>query len=64
MPEALQILLQLSPAVHYVDFVQGVLFRAASVDTVLPQLVALALLGGAFTTISLLRFRRMLGDRR
>lgn len=63
MPRALQLLLQISPAVHFVDFVQGVLFRAAGVDTVWPDLAALTVLGGAFTTLSLIRFRRMLGDR-
>ncbi len=63
MPAALQLLLQMSPAVHFVEFVQGVLFRAADVETVWPHLAALTVLGSAFTTISLVRFRRMLGDR-
>ncbi len=63
MPQTLQILLQISPAVHFVDFVQGVLFRAAGVDTVWPQIAALAFLGCVFSAISLARFRLMLGDR-
>lgn len=60
MPFALRALLQFSPAVHYVQFVQGVLYRAASLDIVWPHLFVLLCLGGLFMGISLLRFRAML----
>ena len=60
MPVTLQIVLQISPAVHYVQFVQGVLYRAAGLDIVWPHLLVLLLLGGLFVSVSLLRFRAML----
>lgn len=60
MPEPLQIAVQASPAMHYVQFAQSVLYRAAGVDVVWRQLVALTLLGAAFLAIALARFRAML----
>lgn len=64
MPGALQLALQVSPAVHYVQLAQGVLYRAAGIDIVWPQLIALFALGGLFTTVSLARFRAMLSEGR
>ncbi|MCC6779061.1 MAG: ABC transporter permease [Hyphomicrobiales bacterium] len=60
MPEPLQIAVQASPAMHYVQFAQSVLYRAAGVDVVWRQLLALTLLGAAFLAIALARFRAML----
>jgi ABC-2 type transport system permease protein len=60
MPEALQAVLQISPAVHYVQFTQGVLYRAAGLDIVWPQLLMLFFLGGLFMRVSLMRFHSML----
>ncbi len=60
MPDTLQIILQISPAVHYVELVQGVLYRAAGIDVIWPQLLILACLGAIFIIVSLMRFRSML----
>ena len=60
MPHTLQIILQVSPAVHYVELVQGVLYRAAGIDVIWPQLLILACLGAIFIIVSLMRFRSML----
>jgi ABC-2 type transport system permease protein len=64
MPEPLQGALQVSPAVHFVKLAQAVLYRAAGLEIVWPQLVVLAALGGAFLTVSLARFRTMLAAAR
>jgi ABC-2 type transport system permease protein len=60
MPEPLQLAIQASPAMHYVQFAQSVLYRAAGIDVVWPQLVVLTLLGAIFLAIALARFRAML----
>ena len=60
MPVPLQVVIQVSPAVHFVRFTQSVLCRGAGIDLVWPHLVAIVVLGAAFLTISLARFRRML----
>lgn len=60
MPAALQAVIQVSPAVHYVRLAQAILYRGAGLETVWPQLLILAGLGGAFLTLALTRFRRML----
>jgi len=60
MPEALQIVLQISPTVHFVQLAQGVLYRSAWIDIVWPQMLTLLCLGVLFTSVSLMRFRSML----
>lgn len=60
LPEPLFLLLQASPTVHFVTLAQAVLFRDAGFLAVLPQLAVLAVIGAAFLSIALLRFRRML----
>lgn len=60
MPEALQVVLQISPTVHFVQLAQGVLYRGAWIDIVWPQLLTLFCLGVLFTSVSLMRFRSML----
>lgn len=60
MPELLQAILQVSPAVHYVEFSQSVLYRGAQLDIVWPHLLTLLGLGALFMSISLMRFRSML----
>jgi ABC-2 type transport system permease protein len=60
MPEPLRILVQGSPAVHYVKLAQGILYRAAGIDVVWPQFVILAGLGAVFLAVALARFRTML----
>lgn len=58
MPEWLQKAMQLSPSTHFVGFAQAVLYRAADITTVWPQLLALALIGMLFFAAALLRFRQ------
>lgn len=60
MPMWLQHLMQLSPSTHYVKLAQGVLYRAAGVDIVWPQMLAVSGIGVAFLAIALMRFRLML----
>lgn len=60
MPLWLQHLMQLSPSTHYVKLAQGILYRAAGVDIVWPQMVAVGGIGAAFLALALLRFRSML----
>jgi len=60
MPAALQVMIQVSPTVHYVRLAQSVLFRAAGLDVVWSQFAILALLGSLFLAAALARFRTML----
>lgn len=60
MPVWLQNVMLLSPSTHYVRLAQGILYRAAGVDIVWPQMLAVAGIGGAFLVMALLRFRAML----
>ncbi|MBI5927096.1 MAG: ABC transporter permease [Aquabacterium sp.] len=60
MPAWLQNVMLLSPSTHYVRLAQGILYRAAGVDIVWPQMLAVAGIGGAFLVMALLRFRAML----
>jgi ABC-2 type transport system permease protein len=60
MPEPLQIAMQVSPAVHYVKFAHSVLYRGAGIDVVWQHIAVLSLLGAAFLSFALARFRTML----
>lgn len=60
MPGVLQVVLQVSPSVHYVNLAHGVLFRGAGLDIVWPQLAILGGLGAVFLAAALGRFRAML----
>jgi len=60
MPAPLQVVIQISPTVHYVRLAQSVLHRAASLDVVWPQLVILVISGSVFLAAALARFRAML----
>lgn len=57
MPEALQTIMQVSPATHFVKFAQAVLYRGAGLGIVWPQLLAVAVIGGVFFLFALARFR-------
>ena len=54
----LQYIMQFAPTTHYVAFAQGVLYRAAGLNVVWPQLLALAGFTVVFLSFSLLRFRK------
>jgi len=60
MPVWLRTVMQVSPSTHFVAFSQAVLYRAAGLDVVWPQLLALAVIGGGYFAVSLLRFRKVL----
>jgi ABC-2 type transport system permease protein len=60
MPLLLQYGMQLAPSTHFVSFAQAVLYRAAGIDIVWPQLATLAAITTVFFGISLARFRTAL----
>lgn len=60
MPHPLQTLMLASPSTHYVRLSQAVLYRGAGVGIVWPQLLAMAVIGAAFLSVALVRFRSML----
>jgi ABC-2 type transport system permease protein len=57
MPPWLAMLVQVSPTVHFVSFAQAILYRGAGFAVVWPQFVIVALIGGLFLGLALLRFR-------
>ena len=57
MPVWLQHAMQFAPTTHFVAFAQAVLYRAAGLDIVWPQLLALAGFTIFFFGVSLIRFR-------
>ena len=58
--EPLQAAIQISLAVHYVKFAHSVLYRAAGLDVVWPNLAVLGVSGAIFIALALARFRTML----
>ncbi len=57
MPHWLATLMQASPSTHFVSFAQAILYRGAGIDVVWPQFVFVALVGGLFFGLAILRFR-------
>jgi len=58
MPRFLRFVMQASPSTHFVALAQAILYRGAGLDVVWPRYVTVALIGGFFLTLALLRFRR------
>jgi ABC-2 type transport system permease protein len=58
MPHWLATILQVSPTVHFVSFAQAILYRGAGFAVVWPEFAVVAVIGGMFLGLSLLRFRR------
>jgi ABC-2 type transport system permease protein len=58
MPELLQRVMLVSPATHFVAFVQSVVFRGAGLDLVWPHLAATLGLGALAFAAALVRFRQ------
>jgi len=52
--------MQVVPSTHFVSFSQAVLFRNADLSMVWPDLTKMFLIGGAYTVLTLSRFRKML----
>ena len=59
MPPWLATIAQASPSTHFVSFAQAILYRGAGFAVVWPQFLAVALIGGLFFGIALLRFRKV-----
>jgi ABC-2 type transport system permease protein len=59
MPPWLAIAMQASPATHFVAFAQAILYRGAGFDVVWQQFLIVALIGGLFFGLALLRFRKV-----
>ncbi|MBV8653404.1 MAG: ABC transporter permease [Alphaproteobacteria bacterium] len=59
MPPWLATILQASPAVHFVSFAQAILYRGAGFDVVYREFVFVALMGGLFLALALMRFRKV-----
>jgi ABC-2 type transport system permease protein len=57
MPAWLATGMQASPSTHFVSFAQSILYRGAGIDVVWPQFLAVALIGGLFFGLAILRFR-------
>ena len=60
MPVWLQYAMQILPTPHYVAFAQAVLFRAAGLDIVWPELLAMAIISAVYFALSGVRFRKTL----
>ena len=58
MPWLVQAVMQASPTTHYVSATQAILYRAAGIDVVWPQLLAILAIGVILFLASLARFRR------
>jgi len=50
--------MQVSPTVHFVSFAQAILYRGAGIAVVWREFVIVALIGGLFLGLALLRFRK------
>ena len=50
--------MQASPTVHFVSFAQAILYRGVGFTLVWREFQIVALIGGLFLGLSLLRFRR------
>ena len=59
MPPWLATMMQASPTVHFVSFAQAILYRGAGFAVVWPQFLIVALIGGLFLGLALLRFRKV-----
>jgi len=57
MPPWLATVMQASPSTHFVSFAQSILYRGAGIDVVWRQFVLVALIGGLFFWLAILRFR-------
>ncbi len=57
MPAWLRTVMQASPSTYFVSYAQSILFRGAGFDVVWRQYLAVALIGGVFLYLAILRFR-------
>ena len=57
MNPILRTVMEVSPSTYFVSFAQEILFHGAGIGVVWPQFLAVALIGGLFCGLALLRFR-------
>jgi ABC-2 type transport system permease protein len=57
MPPWLASVMEASPSTHFVSFAQSILYRGAGIDVVWPQFLFVALVGGLFFVLAVMRFR-------
>lgn len=57
MPYWLATIMQISPSTHFVSFAQSILYRGAGIDVVWREFLAVALIGGVFFSLAIMRFR-------
>ena len=57
MPPWLATVMQASPSTHFVSFAQSILYRGAGIEVVWPQFLFVAVIGGLFFVLAILRFR-------
>jgi len=62
MPPWLATAMQASPSTHFVSFAQSILYRGAGIDVVWPQFLAVALIGGLFLGLAIMRFRSVVAQ--
>ena len=62
MPDIVQNIMMVAPTTHFVSLAQAILYRGAGLDVVWPQFVSLAVIGAAFFTFALTRFRQTIGS--
>jgi ABC-2 type transport system permease protein len=62
MPKFVQEVMLISPTTHFVELSQAILYRGGGLETVWPQFLIILGIGSALFTISLLRFRRTIGQ--
>jgi ABC-2 type transport system permease protein len=57
MPPWLATAMEASPSTHFVSFAQSILYRGAGLDVVWPQFLFVAVVGGLFFLLAIMRFR-------
>lgn len=62
MPPFLRAIMQASPSTHFVAYAQAILYRGAGFDVVWPQFLLVAVIGAAFLSLALLRFRTVAAE--
>jgi len=62
MPPWLATVMQASPSTHFVSFAQAILYRGAGFSVVWPEFALVALVGGLFLAIALMRFRKVVSQ--
>ena len=62
MPPWLATVMEASPSTHFVSFAQAILYRGAGISVVWPEFAMVALVGGLFLAIALMRFRKVVSQ--